>query len=704
MSLESNQSLHNSFIANAGNISASNDPTQKPHDANELLIRGASAAAAGRELGLSEEETLAAVSRQYRRQRRADDRVTKEDVLRQFNQAAATVRSEVGGAELKGVNYQDDDEITAVFGQTDYEAGFRDLDKDNGVDNSPYGDEVRGVRRSRTRETEDLLNPVREQESPFYNPEVAPKSVLQDALGQLEGAKQENKGLVNRIASVFGGGNAVNTEINTAEDALRRHIQAEGPQDARIGRAMVRQDNQRFNPEMREYNDNRAAATAEGIAREYFGGTGLGNMADDAIGRIAEVRSLGKIGETAHVVRTANDAIKGQAARRHDGVFLDPVTNDPIAVQGPDLPPVLAGDRTPSNGSSSDALNAPQTAVSWVAESMPDYREGGRTFGDFPQTDITLQTTNFANRVRDYGKRAGLQQLTTVSPNIRSIGELQNVVSYIASESEKRGRGLTIPDPENPGRALPAGNRTVSGVMQAIGMTAGEQQQFANAMFQLDAARRSSVNENPTGTYLSRSTKQGPQLMGQSDIVFDAPEAINPSEGQAKVARIPKGARIRTGVNESGKPVRTSIVKQLSQLQGTGAQKPFIGQVEGEKPRVNRYNRTGETEPERIDAKLRSGFEGRARRDRKPVDEAALRSQQTKAKLVQERENRDSRKREEQRKLIQAHTPANLRQVGRYDEADKDISGIERRIKEQQDARAEAKAKELNFDLRGRRR
>ena len=40
--------------------------------------------------------------------------------------------------------------------------------------------------------------------------------------------------------------------------------------------------------------------------------------------------------------------------------------------------------------------------------------------------------------------------------------------------------------------------------MNAIGMTAGEQQQFANAMFQLDAARRSSVNQNPTGiTFLA---------------------------------------------------------------------------------------------------------------------------------------------------------------------------------------------------------
>ena len=50
---------------------------------------------------------------------------------------------------------------------------------------------------------------------------------------------------------------------------------------------------------MREYNDNRAEAESQSIAREYFGGYGSGSMADDSIGRIAEIRSLGKVGETA---------------------------------------------------------------------------------------------------------------------------------------------------------------------------------------------------------------------------------------------------------------------------------------------------------------------------------------------------------------------------------------------------------------------
>ena len=647
MSLESIQSLHNGHIANAGNISASNDPQQQPHDANELLIKGASAAAAGRELGLSEEETLAAVSRQYRRQGSKSAirarRTREAEAQRTWSQKQASLGN-WGDGEIAGVGYEDDDEISRAFGQdqSDYQnfkaddTGFTE-DEETGLVRRETFDESRGEQ--------------------FDN---APKSVLRDALSQLEGAKQENQGLVSRIASVFGGGNAVNSEIDTAESALRRHLQSEGPQDARVGRAVVRQDNANYSPEVREANDWRADAEAQSLARSYFTAGGSGAMADENIGRIAEIRSMGKIGETAHVVQTANDAIRGQAIRRHDGVYLSPETGDPVAVQGPELPAVLAGDRTPNNGSSSDSLNAPQTAVSWVAESMPDYREGGRTFGDYPQTDITLQTTNFANKVRDYGERNGLPALGQVSANIRSVEELQKVASYISDASAAAGRGLTIPDPANPSKSLPAGNRTVSGVMNAVGMTAGEQQQFANAMFQLDAARRSSVNQNPTGTYLSRT---GGPTQG---INFDAAEAINASEGSAKVARIPKGSTIGVSVPGSDKPQRRSIVTQLAQLDSPGAQKPFIGQVQGEKPRVNRFNRTGETEPEKIDATLRVQAEGRARRDRKPVDEASLRDRQTKAKLVQERENRDSRKRQEQQELIRSFTPANLRQRGRY--------------------------------------
>ena len=120
MSLESIQSRHNSHIANAGNVSASNDPVQQPNDGNELLIKGASAAAAGRELGLSEEETLAAVSRQYRKQGskaaiRAR-RTQEAEAQRTWSQKQASLGA-WGDGEVAGVRYEDDDEISRAFGQ-----------------------------------------------------------------------------------------------------------------------------------------------------------------------------------------------------------------------------------------------------------------------------------------------------------------------------------------------------------------------------------------------------------------------------------------------------------------------------------------------------------------------------------------------------------------------------------------------------------
>ena len=205
---------------------------------------------------------------------------------------------------------------------------------------------------------------------------------------------------------------------------------------------------------------------------------------------------------------------------------------------------------------------------------------------------------------------------------------------------------------------MPAGNNVTGGVMNAIGMTLGEQSRFSNAMFQLDAARRSSVNQNPTGTYLSRTGEPS------EGVIFDAKEAVSRREGDAQVARIPKGATIGVAVPGSDRPQRRSIVTELSRLQSPGAQKPFMGQVEGEKPRVNRRKPGGMGSGSTLEANIAA--QARERSRGKPVDEGRVRQNQVKARLVEEREKRDSVKREKQRKLIQQFTPANLRQVGRY--------------------------------------
>jgi len=606
-------------------------------------------AAAGRELGLSEEETLAAVSRQFRKQESAPpvsgrervrsdisgrraQRAKRESEWRQ-KQASLGVW---GDGEIDGVGYEDMSETERAFGQDQSE--YQNFRAD---DTGFTADEETGLIRRET---------FGESRGEFVD--MAPKSALRDALVQLQtGTSQYGYDAFPGSADVAG--------------RLEADITPDRGSDAALGSELVRRDNQRFDSETQEANDWRAQAKADIIARDGYTVNGPGAMADESIGRIQEIRSLGKVGETAHVVSTANDAIQGQATQRADGVYLNPQTGDPVARQGPELPGIAIGDNIPNNGSSSNNLNAPQTAREWVTQAIPDYRESSSSFGAYPQVDITLQTTNFANKVREYGEKNGIPELTQVSGNIRSIDELEKVVQFIAAKRVAGGQGLTIPNPDIAGASLPAGRNTTGGVMNALNVQLGEQQQLANAMFQLDAAQRSSVNENPTGTYLSRLTKQGPQPVGQGDIIFDAAEAVNNKEGGARVAKIPKGNTIGVRNEDTGRVERRTVVNELAALPGgPSVQKPYIGQVSGEKPRVNRRKPGGMGSGNELQANIQRQAESRAKG--KPLDQERVDTNITKARLSEEREKRDSVRRDEQKDLIRSFTPANLRQRGRY--------------------------------------
>ena len=661
MSLERVQSLTNQGAAATANVSASLNPQQQPHDANEVMLRGAELAAAGRTLGMSEEETLAAVSRQFRRQKRKDDNITPADVLRQMAQAGKTTTTNVGTPEIEGVSYSQYDDEAFAFGEdVDYNKQYGTSRAD---DEQTYRDNDRGFT---TDEETGLVRRENFEETRGTTEKVAPKSALIDALQQLERAEGQDSGLGGIIARAFGGSAPVDTEIDTATAALRRHLGAEGPSDARIGRAMVRKDNARFDPEVREANEWRADAEAQAIARDGYTFNGPGAMADEAIGRIAEIRSLGKIGETAHVVRTADDAIQGQITRRHDGVYLDPVTGDPVAIQGPELPSVLAGDRTPNNGSSSNAINAPQTARDWVAASVPEYRESGKSFGDYPQVDITRETTNFAQKVKELGHKLNMTSLTQVSSNIRSVNELQKVAELVDAgmRQSQNGGTLMMRDPET-GKSRPAGNQIVSGLMHQLRMTSGDEQRLANALYQLDAAERSSVNQNPTGTYLGRSVR-GPGA--EKGVIFDSPEAMG-GFGGTPIAQQAKGSRIRVGTDQKGKAVQQDIVAAMAQLDSPDAAKPYIG-MPAERPSKDStstfqqdqvYNRSGETSQEGIRKAITDQARKRAKGGK--IDEDRNEQNVIGAQAVQRRADADLKKRADQMSTIIGSLPPSARRT-----------------------------------------
>ena len=222
--------MHNRVITAVGNTSASNDYQQHKHDQNNKLIASAKAFDAGRTLGMSEEETLAAMSRQLRRQQRADDSVTMQDVERKFIQSAKTLADPANPAEVAGVSLREQPEVDP-FGQDqgqyyeykDGDSQYVDQERNRTLeamadmearDDSGqkvydrYGVKLRnGVNPADYDELGAELETLRgTSASAGDRSPVAPQSVLRDAIGRLDAAQSEQSGFMSRLSGVFGGG------------------------------------------------------------------------------------------------------------------------------------------------------------------------------------------------------------------------------------------------------------------------------------------------------------------------------------------------------------------------------------------------------------------------------------------------------------------------------------------------------------------
>ena len=350
--------------------SASLDPKQVPHDLTELLIKGAEAAAGGG----SVEDTLAQVSRELRRQKRKDDSVTAADVMRQMAQAQKSISSDVGTPEIQGVGYVQDDDEAFAFGEDvdyNYTQGGKKITRAD--DEQTYRADDRGFTED---EETGIVRRETFDESRGEPVTVAPKSVLVDALAQLQRAKEEQSGLSSKLSSVLGGGSESIPGLAQAEGGLENALESTGERrkaERDIVRRLVEKDSARFSPEIRAENDEYAENIASYLG-ERFTAAGPGTMADEAIGRIGEVKSLGKVGETAQVIRYAGDSSAFPAATQNaNGIYVDPRTGQPIAVQET-VPTALAGSNTPNTA---NQLNAPtrESSTEFVARRMPDYRK-----------------------------------------------------------------------------------------------------------------------------------------------------------------------------------------------------------------------------------------------------------------------------------------------------------------------------------------
>ena len=106
------------------------------------------------------------------------------------------------------------------------------------------------------------------------------------------------------------------------------------------------------------------------------------------------------------------------------------------------------------------------------------------------------------------------------------------------------------------------------------------------------------------------------------------------------IAKIPAGSTIK-GPNDTRLNIRT----ELQKLNSPDAQKPLMGQIQGEKPRVNRMKPKNMGSGAELSANILRQAQERAKG--KPIDKKRTRANIVKARLAEERLKRDNRREEE---------------------------------------------------------
>jgi hypothetical protein len=698
---------------------------------NNALIQNAQFQAARQTLGLSQEEMLFAVARNLERQdmdnlplvpnerynpnRPISDRnkplrpdvLDTDSFLQKIAGSGSTVGRDIGVPEIDGAKFQDDSEYDAGFGR-DQSQFYEYQDTD-----SQYDDQ------QRKRIKEDLLDAKEYKGSrskkgliadlsaelalnPEDFPVMAPKTVLTSALSDLQrSADQQQRGIGGSIARVFGG-SGVDSETSTAIDALKVYLGNERAKDAGIGRATASNDRARFDPEVMEYNDFRADAEAQNIARTGFLGGKDGAMADEAIGRIGEIRSLGAAGslgemEQTQVIRQGPRQTFPNAEEIVDGSgrivgYADPVTKAPIALD-PALGISLAtqGANTPDAAQMMNAPQNPQTAREWTESNLPSMVQDNRnTPPRYPQANIAKETTNYSTGLAKVLSSLGMKSGT--NPNVRNIEEIDRAAHAVQAALEKRGKTLMIQNPDEATRAkvknIPAGTQLISGLMQRLGMTSGDEQRLANSMFQLDAAKRSSVNQNPTGTYLARENTaiQQPQI----NLSPESYKGVSPATAQALVENEKRKRRnvefnspsegfgsipiAQQRKGSSVKGTREDITAAFKKLQSSGASKPYIAMPEERSSsplssfsQDQVYNNTGETDPAAIRETLERRNAGRGKKGESAADRAVRLARNESniigAQAVQRRADEAEAKRKSAQLEIMRYLPTSRRRI-----------------------------------------
>lgn len=254
-----------------------------------------------------------------------------------------------------------------------------------------------------------------------------------------------------------------------------------------------------------------------------------------------------------------------------DGPFFD-ARGLPIGVQGP---------IAPNTSTTANSLNAPQTVRQWAIQNAPNYRDGGRIFGDFPQVAAMDEGDAFLARLANVKKGRGANAVgyQPINSHIRGIDALQaEVDNFIGFAGEQ---GIKLFNRAEGGKEQLATSPGLPAVFQKVKMNNNAQNRLANAVFQIEAARRGEDFQ----PLPDRQGKGGRRLVAIEGENGNEYRVVRDTNNQiVRGARVPEfgndeaqlqkvgPGNIQVGVNQDGSPRFQDRVAALQQLSGRQAE------------------------------------------------------------------------------------------------------------------------------------
>ena len=622
MAIENNQARHNSYIANAANISGSNDANQQIHDKNDSLIKGAQVEGLARTFGLSEEEKMSLASRLGRRQKQ-QNRDNRE--ISEFTQRNASLIADLPDIEVDGtrtVSPQEADLLASGGERTqdelqnfggfdpktgrtkDYgaaaeeQANARSGKRDSNVftrfdrklgrsvdvyvpEGKPTPDEFRDYEMLRSYGLKSVVSgqePVMDRRGqPVFNQQG--EQVMRntyDAENMLTETGRSQRGplsdahqrLIQAVESGKVTMETVGPDGRSVADILGRLEEDMDPSlgikaEKALTAEMVKRDAANVNPAAKAANDE--------AARRRF--NRINATTSRGKENIAAIPDPGQGFGTAVPLNEESIAI----ARALGGDVSGYVDAD----TGIAIPTADRQSNAPSNiPNSSNELNAPQLTDSqkFIADRMFD--AGSDTGSGLRQVNLVQASSDFSRRVNAFAPSYRTQP-------VRDVASFENAVQTVIDAGQAQGKKFYLRNPET-GKNERSLNPGVHEALQMLRMSEPEKADLANALFQLQSLK-TSQNDGAVGPGSNKALF----FANRADQMTGVSPGVSVSTGG-----VPGSNRI-----DYAKPKSSTQRAAFARAQSQDAQEPFIGAI-GEEPRTTRQVSKGRT-PEQVEQVMR---------------------------------------------------------------------------------------------------